>query len=369
MINVLVTGGAGFIGSNFVRYAIAAHADWHVTTLDKLTYAGRLENLKSLDGHPRHTFVHGDIADAAVAAPLVQAADYVVHFAAETHVDRSIREAGEFIKTDVIGTFVLLEAARQAPNLKRFVQISTDEVYGSVPEGSSRETDELRPRNPYSASKAGADRLAYSFWATYGVPVDRHPRLEQLRPEPVPREGHPALHHQPDRRPAGAALRRRAERPRLAARRGSLPRRRPAAHDERARRGLQHRRRQRGEERRPHPPPARARRAADVADPARQRSARPRSPVFARHLEAAGARLAAEARLRGRPGPDGRAGIARTSGGGARSRNRTPPSRPTTRRSTPSAARSDAGVARSSRPASSSPAAPASPRATCSIGC
>jgi dTDP-glucose 4,6-dehydratase len=171
LVNVLVTGGAGFIGSNFVRYAIAAHEDWHVTTLDKLTYAGRLENLKSLDGHPRHTFVHGDIADAAIAAPLVQAADYVVHFAAETHVDRSILEAGEFIKTDVIGTFVLLEAARKAAHLKRFVQISTDEVYGSVPHGSSRETDELRPRNPYSASKAGADRLAYSFWATYGVPV------------------------------------------------------------------------------------------------------------------------------------------------------------------------------------------------------
>jgi dTDP-glucose 4,6-dehydratase len=170
-VKVLVTGGAGFIGSNFVRYAIAAHPDWHVTTLDKLTYAGRLENLKALEGHPRHTFVHGDIADAAVAAPLVQAADYVVHFAAETHVDRSIMEAGEFIKTDVIGTFVLLEAARQAKHLKRFVQISTDEVYGSVPEGSSVETDELRPRNPYSASKAGADRLAYSFWATYDVPV------------------------------------------------------------------------------------------------------------------------------------------------------------------------------------------------------
>src|SRR5215208_6804084 len=171
MVNGLVTGGAGFIGSNFVRYAIGAHPDWHVTTLDKLTYAGRLENLQALEGHPRHTFVHGDIADAAVAAPLVQAADYVIHFAAETHVDRSILEAGEFIKTDVIGTFVLLEAARHAPNLKRFVQISTDEVYGSVPEGSSRETDELRPRNPYSASKAGADRLAYSYWATYEVPV------------------------------------------------------------------------------------------------------------------------------------------------------------------------------------------------------
>src|SRR5687767_2613080 len=171
MIEVVVTGGAGFIGSNFVRYALQAHADWHVTTLDKLTYAGRLENLKDVAGNPRHAFVQGDVADAGVAAPLVQAADIVVHFAAETHVDRSLMNAGEFITTDVYGTFVLLEAARQAPRLRRFIQISTDEVYGSVPEGSSRETDELRPRNPYSASKAGADRLAYSYWATYGVPV------------------------------------------------------------------------------------------------------------------------------------------------------------------------------------------------------
>jgi len=171
LTKVLVTGGAGFIGSNFVRYGLQTHADWHVTNLDKLTYAGRRENLHDVMDNPRHTFVHGDILDARVAGPLVEAADYIVHFAAETHVDRSIREAGEFIKTDVIGTFVLLEAARQAPKLKRFVQISTDEVYGSVPTGASRETDELKPRNPYAASKAGADRLAYSYFATYGVPV------------------------------------------------------------------------------------------------------------------------------------------------------------------------------------------------------
>ena len=171
MVDVLVTGGAGFIGSNFVRHAIDAHPDWRITTLDKLTYAGRLENLKGVMDHPRHTFVQGDVADPAVAAPLVQAAEIVVHFAAETHVDRSIQSAGEFIRTDVYGTFVLLEAARQARRLRRFVQISTDEVYGSVAEGVSRETDELRPRNPYSASKAGADRLAYSYWATYDVPV------------------------------------------------------------------------------------------------------------------------------------------------------------------------------------------------------
>jgi dTDP-glucose 4,6-dehydratase len=170
-VRALVTGGAGFIGSNFVRHAIGAHADWHITTLDKLTYAGRLENLKGLIDHPRHEFVKGDVADPGVAAQLVREADIVVHFAAETHVDRSIMSAGEFITTDVFGTFVLLEAARQNPRMRRFVQISTDEVYGSVTEGASRESDELRPRNPYSASKAGADRLAYSYWATYQVPV------------------------------------------------------------------------------------------------------------------------------------------------------------------------------------------------------
>src|SRR5215212_9932788 len=171
LTKVLVTGGAGFIGSNFVRYALQTHADWHVTTLDKLTYAGRKENLHDVMDNPRHTFVHADILDAAVSGPLVEAADYVVHFAAETHVDRSIMAAGDFIKTDVEGSFVLLEAARRNPKLKRFVQISTDEVYGSVPEGSSIETDELKPRNPYAASKAGADRLAYSYWATYGLPI------------------------------------------------------------------------------------------------------------------------------------------------------------------------------------------------------
>ena len=171
MVEVLVTGGAGFIGSNFVHHALDAHPDWRVTTLDKLTYAGRRENLQDLDGHPRHRFVHGDVADPSAAAPLVRAAEIVVHFAAETHVDRSLMSAGEFIRTDVHGTFVLLDAARAAPRLRRFVQISTDEVYGSVPDGASRETDELRPRNPYSASKAGADRLAYSYWASYQVPV------------------------------------------------------------------------------------------------------------------------------------------------------------------------------------------------------
>ena len=171
MVEVLVTGGAGFIGSNFVEYALGAHPDWRITTLDKLTYAGRLENLREVMDHPRHRFVRGDVADAAVAGPLVAAAEIVVHFAAETHVDRAIRDAGAFIRTDVYGTFVLLAAACGARGLRRFLQVSTDEVYGSVAAGASTETDELRPRNPYAASKAGAERLAYSYWATHDVPV------------------------------------------------------------------------------------------------------------------------------------------------------------------------------------------------------
>ena len=171
MANVLVTGGAGFIGSNFIAYALDAHPDWHVTTLDKLTYAGRMENLRGLEDNPRHRFVKGDVVDVTVVGPLVAESDYVIHFAAETHVDRSIKNAGDFITTDVFGTFVLLDAARESSRLRRFVQISTDEVYGSVPEGASLETDELKPRNPYAATKAGADRLAYSYFATYEVPV------------------------------------------------------------------------------------------------------------------------------------------------------------------------------------------------------
>jgi dTDP-glucose 4,6-dehydratase len=171
MTEVLVTGGAGFIGSNFVRYALGAHADWRITTLDKLTYAGRMENLHDVLDHPRHAFVRADICDAAAVTPLVRRSAILVHFAAETHVDRSLLSGGEFLRTDVNGTFVLLDAARQTPGLRRFVQISTDEVYGNVPQGASGETDELRPRNPYAASKAAADRLAYSYFASFDVPV------------------------------------------------------------------------------------------------------------------------------------------------------------------------------------------------------
>ena len=170
-MRILVTGGAGFIGSNFVRHVFRAHPAWEIVVLDKLTYAGRRENLAGLEERPGFRFVKGDITDPQAVADVLAGCDYVVNFAAETHVDRSLYDAGSFIMTDVYGTFVLLEAARRAPGLKLFVQISTDEVYGSVESGSSSEGDPLMPRNPYSASKAGADRLAYSYWATYDVPV------------------------------------------------------------------------------------------------------------------------------------------------------------------------------------------------------
>ncbi len=170
-MKILITGGAGFIGCNFARRIAARHPDWDVVVLDKLTYAGRLENLADLQASPRFTFVQGDVADPVVVSQVLPGCDYVVNFAAETHVDRSLYDAGSFIQTDVYGTFVLLEEARRNPKLRLFVQISTDEVYGSVESGSSRETDALMPRNPYSASKAGGDRLAYSYFATYGLPV------------------------------------------------------------------------------------------------------------------------------------------------------------------------------------------------------
>jgi dTDP-glucose 4,6-dehydratase len=169
-MRLLVTGGAGFIGSNFARYWLREHPDDTVHVLDKLTYAGNPENLADIAGNPRYSFQHGDICDAEASGQAVSGCDVVVHFAAETHVDRSILSAGEFIRTDVHGTYILLQAARQE-GVRRFVHISTDEVYGTVLEGASVETDPLMPSNPYSASKAGADRMAYAFWFTYETPV------------------------------------------------------------------------------------------------------------------------------------------------------------------------------------------------------
>ena len=170
MKRVLVTGGAGFIGSCFARTLRAEHPEVEVVVLDKLTYAGNLANLALFEGDPRYRFVHGDIVDPASVADAMAGCDVVLNFAAETHVDRSLLSAGHFFDTDVKGVFVLLEEARKV-GVHRFVQISTDEVYGQILEGAFTENDPLNPRNPYSAAKCGGDRLAYSFWASYGTPV------------------------------------------------------------------------------------------------------------------------------------------------------------------------------------------------------
>lgn len=167
-MRLLVTGGAGFIGSEFVRMTLAAHADATVTVLDKLTYAGNRANLTSVAENPRYQFVRGDICDAQLVWTLARDADVIVNFAAESHVDRSLEAAGQFIQTDVYGTFVLLDAARRAGH-ERYVQVSTDEVYGEVLEGFSAEAAPLRPRSPYSASKAGAEMLVSAYRASYGL--------------------------------------------------------------------------------------------------------------------------------------------------------------------------------------------------------
>jgi dTDP-glucose 4,6-dehydratase len=165
-----IAGGAGFIGSHFVRILLRGDEDIRVTNYDKLTYAGNLENLSDVESDPRYCFAQGDICDVARVRDTMKDADVVVNFAAETHVDRSLQDPGSFIQTDVYGVYVLLEAARDF-GVKRFLQVSTDEVYGSIETGSFRETDPLMPGNPYSASKAGGDRLAYSYFASFGMPV------------------------------------------------------------------------------------------------------------------------------------------------------------------------------------------------------
>jgi len=167
-VKVLVTGGAGFIGSNFVHYLLKKHPDTEVTVLDKLTYAGRKENLQDVLSKIR--FIKGDVAKKEDVTKAAKDCDYIVNFAAETHVDRSIVEAGTFVLTDVLGTYNLLETARKL-DISKFEQISTDEVYGHIKEGSFREEDKLNPRNPYSASKAGAELLCRSYFETYGLPV------------------------------------------------------------------------------------------------------------------------------------------------------------------------------------------------------
>ncbi len=170
MKKILVTGGAGFIGSNFVRMLLGRKGALRVTVLDKLTYAGNLENLSGLLDDRRLEFVRGDISNGRLLDTIVPGTDIIYNFAAETHVDRSILGAKDFVSTDVMGTFTLLQKALKH-EVGRFVQISTDEVYGSIVKGKFKETDPLRPNSPYSASKAGADMLVRSFYKTYGLPA------------------------------------------------------------------------------------------------------------------------------------------------------------------------------------------------------
>ena len=204
MKNLFVTGGAGFIGSNFVHYMLEQYSDYQIIVYDKLTYAGNLDNLKSVEDNGRYHFVKGDICDATAVEQTLQEyeVDTIVNFAAETHVDRSIMNPDAFIQTSVYGTYVLLEAARKL-NLERYHQISTDEVYGHIPLGqSSRETDKLDPRSPYSASKASADLLVNSYFITYKLPTTITRGSNNIGPFQYPEKAVPlfasnAIDHQP----------------------------------------------------------------------------------------------------------------------------------------------------------------------------
>lgn len=170
-MKLLVTGGAGFIGSNFIHYTLSQHPDWEVTNLDKLTYAGNLENLTNIENNSHYRFVKGDIADREIISTLLrEGIDVVVNFAAESHVDRSILDASPFIETNIKGTQTLLEGARQY-RIGKFIQVSTDEVYGSIQNGKFSEKSSLSPNSPYAASKAAADLLCHAYWKTYQLPV------------------------------------------------------------------------------------------------------------------------------------------------------------------------------------------------------
>jgi len=167
---ILATGCAGFIGSNFIRNIIKKYPECKIVNLDKLTYAGNPDNLKDIENNPNYTFIKGDICNPYIVNKAAKGADLIVNFAAESHVDRSIKDPAVFLKTDIIGTHVLLEAVRKF-NIQKFIQISTDEVYGSIKEGSFKESDTLKPSSPYSASKASADLLINSYITTYNIPA------------------------------------------------------------------------------------------------------------------------------------------------------------------------------------------------------
>ncbi len=169
-MKILVTGGSGFIGSNFIRHVMSKNRSCEIVNLDKLSYAGNTENLKDVEKDPNYTFIKGDICDHATVEKAMDGCDYVVNFAAESHVDRSIHGADEFIMSNVLGTNVLLEKAR-LKGISKFIHISTDEVYGSIDEGSFNESSMLAPNSPYSASKAAAEHMCRAYYITWGLPV------------------------------------------------------------------------------------------------------------------------------------------------------------------------------------------------------
>ena len=170
-MKLLVTGGAGFIGSNFIRYILSEHSDWQVINLDKLTYAGNLENLKDIENISSYRFIKGDITDRELISSLLrQGIEAIVNFAAESHVDRSIMDASPFVETNIKGTQTLLDEARRY-DIEKFIQVSTDEVYGSIESGKFTEQSNLSPNSPYAASKTSADLLALSYWRTHRLPV------------------------------------------------------------------------------------------------------------------------------------------------------------------------------------------------------
>ena len=172
MSRILVTGGTGFIGSNFIRYMVNKYSEYEIINLDDLTYCGNLENLKDIENKDNYSFVKGNICDKAVVDELVEKSDYVINFAAESHVDRSISDPEIFIKSNVLGTQVLLNAAKQY-GVEKYIQISTDEVYGSLGKtGYFKETTPLQPNSPYSASKASGDLITRSYGETFGLPIN-----------------------------------------------------------------------------------------------------------------------------------------------------------------------------------------------------
>ncbi len=336
-MKLLVCGGAGFIGSTFVRQRLLEHGD-EVTVLDKLTYAGREENFHDFAEHRSFSFVRGAIEDAAAVAGAIERrlAEAIVNFAAETHVDRSIAEPDAFVRTHALGTYVLLEAAR-ARGL-RFVQVSTDEVYGSIESGSFTEDSPLRPSSPYSATKTGADLLVLSYFHTYRAAGRDLQGLEQLRPLSVPREADSADDPQRAARRQVAGVRRRDAGAQLDPRDRLLARDRARARARGAGRGVQRGRPRRGGEhgRRE------ADRDGDRGAASRRSSTSPTGPGTTaatrcprrRCALSAGARACASATASSRRSP----GIARTRGGGSRSARAT--IAPTTSASTVARSRS-----------------------------